>query len=83
MIFNMRKVTSFTISSEILAEISASKGRASASDRVNHLLRRALDLERREQLEQQAADFFADESDESVKERTAYQKATRKSLSRD
>jgi hypothetical protein len=79
----MRKVTSFTISSDILTEISASKGEASTSERVNHLLRRALDLERREQLERQAADFFGSESSDSLRERAAYQKATRKTLSRD
>ena len=79
----MRKVTSFTISSDILTEISASKGEASTSERVNHLLRRALDLERREQLEREAVDFFANESSNSLGERAAYQKATRKALSRD
>ena len=79
----MRKVTSFTISSDILAEILASKGEGSSSERVNQLLKRALDLERREQLEQEAAEFFLNENSDSVKERAAYQKATRKSLSRD
>lgn len=79
----MRKVTSFTISSDILGEISASKGEASTSERVNHLLRKALDLERREQLERQAADFFGNESSDSLRERAAYQKATTKTLSRD
>ena len=83
MILPMRKVTSFTISSEILAEIAGSKGRGSASDRVNHLLRRAHELERREQLEQQAADFFGNEPEDALKERAAYRKATRKSLSRE
>lgn len=79
----MRKVTSFTISADILTEISASKGEGSTSERVNYLLRRALDLERREQLEQQAAEFFAHENNDSFRERVAFQKATRKSLSRD
>jgi len=79
----MRKTTSFTISYDILAEIAASKGEGSTSERVNHLLRRALDLERRDKLEQEAAEFFTHEADESLKERTAFQKATRKSLSRD
>ena len=79
----MRKTTSFTISSDILTEISASKGETSTSERVNHLLRKALDLEHREQLERQAAEFFGNESNNSLTERAAYRKATRKTLSRD
>jgi hypothetical protein len=79
----MRKVTSFTISSDILTEIANGKGESSTSERVNRLLRLALDLERRQELERQAAEFFASETSESLKERAAYQKATKRSLSRD
>jgi Arc/MetJ family transcription regulator len=79
----MRQVKSFTISSEIMAEISNTKGTASTSERVNELLRRALDLERRERLEQEAKEFFGEESEKSRRERSAFQKASRQALSRD
>jgi hypothetical protein len=79
----MRQVKSFTISNDILAEISSTKGEASTSERVNELLRRGLDAERRERLEQEAALFFASHDERSARERTAYQKAAKQSLSRD
>jgi hypothetical protein len=79
----MRKSTSFTISSDILAEIAATKGKESTSERVNALLRRALEQERRERLERQAAEFFATEDAESARERAAFQKETIRVLSRD
>ncbi|HUJ96198.1 MAG TPA: hypothetical protein VLW84_13080 [Terriglobales bacterium] len=79
----MRKATSFTIDSELLAEITACKGNESTSDRVNHLLKRALDIERQEELERQAAEFFRTETRESRQERAAYQKASKRAISRD
>jgi hypothetical protein len=80
--FYMRKATSFTISSDILTEIANSKGTASTSERVNNLLRLGLEAERRERLEQEAAEFFASENGQSGSERQAYQKASKKSLLR-
>lgn len=79
----MREVKSFTINRNILEEISSTKGTASTSERVNELLRRGLDAERRERLEQQAAQFFASGDERSDRERRAYQKAARVTLSRD
>jgi len=79
----MRQVKSFTINNEILTEISSTKGTASTSERVNELLRRALDLERRERLEQEAQEFFANDGQESHRERLAYRKASKRTLSRD
>lgn len=80
---HMRQAKSFTISEEILTEIASTKGAESTSERVNELLRRALELERRERLEVEAAEFFANERADSVRERGAYQKASREALSRD
>lgn len=77
----MRQVKSFTISKDILAEIAHTKGTESTSERVNELLKRGLELERRERLEQEAAEFFAKDQDD-VRERTAFQKASKESLSR-
>jgi len=53
------------------------------SGRVNHLLRRALDLERKERLEQDAEKFFAGQHGTSLGERVAFLKASRRTVSRD
>jgi hypothetical protein len=79
----MRKATSFTISSDILSEIASSKGDRSTSDRVNTLLRKALELERRERLEEEAAEFFKNAADHVDSERAAFLRASKKALSRD
>jgi len=83
MMSNMRKPISFTIDSNLLAEIANGKGRESTSERVNNLLHRALDMERQEDLERQAVEFFRTETRESKQERTAYQKASKRAISRD
>lgn len=79
---HMRQAKSFTISDEILTEIANTKGTESTSERVNELLKRALELEHRERLEQETAEFFANNRDD-VRERMAYQKASKEVLSRD
>ena len=79
----MRKVKSFTISEDVLAELEVSKGARSTSDRVNELLRRALALERREQLEQEAAGFFARQDENETRESSAFSKASKIALSRE
>lgn len=78
----MRQARSFTISSEVLTEISNTKGAVSTSERVNELLKRALELERRERLEQEAAEFFSGGSENSARERAAFLKVSRRTLSR-
>lgn len=80
---NMRQAKTFTISKDILSEIANTKRGVSTSERVNELLRRALDMERRETLEREAEEFFATEGENSPGERAAYQKASRQALSRD
>jgi predicted CopG family antitoxin len=77
----MRQAKTFTISKDILSEIANTKGNESTSERVNELLKRGLELERRERLDQEAAEFFAKDRDD-VRERTAFQKASREALSR-
>lgn len=77
----MRQARSFTISDEILSEIASTKGTESTSERVNELLKRALELERRERLEQEAAEFFATDG-KDAQERAAYQQASKESLTR-
>ena len=78
----MRQAKSFTISNEILAEIANTKGTGSTSERVNELLKRALDLERRERLAREAAEFFANGGEGGGRERAAYQKSSKQTLSR-
>lgn len=80
--FHMRKATSLTISEDILGKIAQTKGTRSTSERVNELLRRALEIERREGLEKEAAGFFAADLDDP-RERVAYRKASKKVLSRE
>ncbi len=79
----MRKATSLTINSDLLAEIASTKGARSTSDRVNELLRRGLELEKRVHLEQEAAEFFDSAAGKFDDERAAFQKASKKALSRD
>lgn len=78
----MRQAKSFTISNEILAEIANTKGSGSTSERVNELLKLALEVERRERLESEAAEFFAKHKPDSSRERRAYQNAAKQALSR-
>jgi len=83
MINDMRKVKSFTLSEDVLAELELTKGECSTSERVNELLRRGLAIERREQLEGEAAAFFARQDRSAARERKAYCKASKQALSRD
>jgi len=78
----MREARSFTISQDVLAQIAETKGASSTSERVNELLKRALDLERRERLAQEAEEFFTNDDAKSAGERAAYQKAAKRTLSR-
>jgi Arc/MetJ family transcription regulator len=80
----MRQAKSFTISDDILADIASTKGTGSTSERVNELLKRALELERSERLEREAAEFFANDASnvDDVRERAAYRKASKETLSK-
>jgi hypothetical protein len=79
----MRKTTSFTIDKEVLAAVKRSSGRRSVSDRVNELLKRALELERQQRLEQEAAAFFAKQTPQEREETRAFQKAGLRTLRRE
>jgi len=73
---------SYTIESDVNNYVEATKGSLSASRRVNELLKRAIVQEQYEQLEKEAAEFFAPEpSDRS--ETKALQHAARRTLERD
>jgi len=72
---------SYTIEPEIARYVSSTKGRRSASERVNELLKQGIKREQYELLEREAAAFFAREGDRT--ETYAFQKATRRTLERD
>ena len=63
----------FSLDKEILGEIKRTKGAGSESERVNNLLRSALDIERRASLQEEAAVFFGGVSDDRMeKSRAVY-----------
>lgn len=78
-----RKNRSFSLDPDLIVEVERSKGPHSASERVNHLLRRALEMERKAKLASEAAEFFADTNDDERASRRALQKATIRSLTRE
>jgi len=79
---SIRQTRSFSLDPELLSEIDRTRGRASASERVNRLLRYALEMERKASLREEAAQFFASEP-ERRQERRAFQKAGIKSWRRE
>jgi hypothetical protein len=78
----MRTTKSFTIETEISEYVANTRGEASASERVNELLHRAIIEERYEKLEAEAASFFAD-TKRGRDETRAFQKAALRTMERD
>ncbi len=78
----VRKTRSFSLDPEVLDQVERTKGQASASERVNHLLKYALEMERKASLYQEAAQFFSMAPDDR-EERGAFQKANLRSWSRE
>jgi Arc/MetJ family transcription regulator len=78
----MKAIKTFSLDQDILANVKRSKGTASESERVNQLLRTALDLERKAAQDREAADFFS-AAPRDRKERRAFQKATLTALARE
>ena len=77
-----RITRSFSVDHEILAEVKRTQGPLSQSERVNRLLRLALDLERRAALERETAGFYGS-APANRAERRAFESATIESLARD
>jgi len=82
----------FSLDRSILADVKRTKGDTSESERVNQLLRVALDLEKKAALDQEAAEFFARANRSTARgrawatdrqERRAFQKAARATLARE
>jgi Arc/MetJ family transcription regulator len=78
----IKATKTFSLDRDILASVKRTKGTASESERVNQLLRTALDLEMKKAHEREAADFFSD-APKDRKERQAFQKAALNALARE
>lgn len=79
----MKLAKCFTIEPDLNEYVATTKGARSASERVNELLRRAMLEEQYENLEREAAAFFAAARKESRREVRAFQRASLRTLSRD
>jgi hypothetical protein len=77
-----RTTRSFSIDPDVHAYVVRTRGGVSSSERVNQLLQKAMERESDEQLEAEAAGFFSALRGKSRKEERAFQKATKRSLSR-
>lgn len=75
-----RVAKSYTIDPEVERYVSSTKGKRSASERVNELLKQGIKREQYELLEREAAAFFASEVDRT--ETRSFQKAARRTLER-
>jgi hypothetical protein len=78
----IKATKTFSLDRDILASVKRTKGAASESERVNQLLRMALDLEKKAARDREAADFFT-RAARDRKERRALQKATVRALARE
>lgn len=78
----MRLPKTFTVEQSVLEEVERTKGDSSTSERVNELLKRALEQERQEALERDAQLFYSDIGKDRREER-AFQKASRRSLAKE
>jgi hypothetical protein len=78
----VRKTRSFSLDPDVLSEVERTKGSSSASERVNQLLKYALETERKASLCQEAAQFFGSVP-EGRQERRAFQKANVRSWLRE
>jgi hypothetical protein len=79
----MRISKSFTIDPEISEYLSETRGERSASERVNDLLRRAMQQEKYERLEEEAQAFFSRAEVQERKETRAFQTAAMRTFKRD
>jgi len=78
----IKATRTFSLDKEILAEVKRTRGDLSESERVNRLLRFALDLEKRATLEREIAGFFSADPDDRAGRR-AFESASRASWARE
>jgi hypothetical protein len=78
----MRLAKSFTIEPDLNEYVDKTKGDASASERINKLLRRAMIQEQYDRLEAEAAEFFG-ATKAGRSEAKSFQKASLRTFGRD
>jgi hypothetical protein len=78
----MRIPKTITVEESILADLERSRGDRSTSERINQLLKLALEQEAKQTLEREAATFYSGNRNDRT-ERRAFQKASLRSLERD
>lgn len=77
-----RMAKSFTIEPELDRYISSTKGRRSASERVNEMLKRTMQQELYEKLEAEARAFYAETGSMERKEARVFQTAAIRAVTR-
>jgi hypothetical protein len=78
-----RTAKSFTLDSEVNEYVQRTRGDNSASERVNQLLKRAIQQEQQGKLEADAQAFFLAVGDSERRQSTAFQAASLRSITRD
>ena len=78
-----RTTKSLSLEKELLREVERTRGGVSTSERVNALLKVALEIERRRGLAAEAEEFFGSAPDGDEASRRAFQSASIKSLARE
>jgi len=77
-----RTTRSFSLDPDVISEVERTRGQVSASERVNQLLKYALETERKASLSEEAAQFFR-AVPRDRKERRAFQTASLKTWARE
>jgi hypothetical protein len=80
---NMRIAKTFTMDESVLAAVERTKGKRSMSERVNELLKLALEQEQRKTLEQEAARFYSVANQSNRTEERAFRQASFRRMRRD
>lgn len=82
----MKIAKTFTIDPQVSEYVDATKRGTSASERINQLLKRAIEQEKIERLEAEAAAFFSANADKDAREddeAIAFRKAGLRALEKD
>ena len=78
-----RMTKSLSLEKTLLKEVERTRGGASTSERVNSLLKTALEVERRRSLASEAEAFFGSAQDQDEDSRKAFQSAAIRVLARE
>jgi metal-responsive CopG/Arc/MetJ family transcriptional regulator len=78
-----RITKSLSLEKDLIKEVERTRGGVSTSERVNRLLKSALESERRRSLAAEAEAFFGSATNEDEASRRAFQSASIKSLARE